>query len=337
MEDTFNDYEAALLQPGMVKKLNFLPASDTAGATKRLPDRRIITLQNLEGLGIYDYQRAHLDLPEELKSLPRLKSMAIFGNRLKALPEVLWELKGLETLLLTYGQIDSRAFKIGRLSSLKRLLIQSEVDTEAPEIGTLENLERLELHIAECATFPASIENLNRMVYLSIYNTKARQINWNFAKLTSLEEFRWGKALHFPVNLADAPNLKVLTFDDCSIQDIITESLAFKNLKELKISRSLLEKVPPCIATIESLHTLKLTDAFRLHEIDLDFSGMTMLEEISFGGCTLLEDTSIDKLIRSLKTIRNARVIDLSGIEFSEYDAAKIESELSHATVYITG
>jgi Leucine-rich repeat (LRR) protein len=327
------NYENALKNPTDVKELYMFFNEVSQPYTKAFPDNRIKSLVNLEKLYISGFLEKNVDLPKEITDLINLKDLTLKGNNLSDIPSIIWDIKNLKSLdLQVSGLINSnisieklehlytfrlRCKNIDTLPSnifknidLKALWIVSDDLRNIPnDLGKLINLEFLALQCKELLTIPKSIEQLTKLKDIDVYNRKAQKLEINFQNLFNLESFRWGQSLFFPTSLTSAPNLRRLHLDVSYYDSIKLDSLNFQNLNELVISFSKFKEIPKSISTITTLIGLRL-DYNQFEMIEFDFNKLSNLEFVSFGRCSNFSKINMVKLIKSLKTIPNLKVVN---------------------------
>lgn len=348
MNNTFYNYEEALKTPEEVTSLAFSFNNSYHSYTKELPDSRIKSLVNLEKLYIGGYEGERLDLPKELLDLPKLTQLSI-ETKSKTVPSLIWELKTLESLDISFDFFQGDELKTYELQNLEHFSFSSKdlerfpdeifsskglkslalasrnVTSITDKIGDLINLQRLFLGCENLLFFPESVENLFNLKEISLYSRELKSIPLNFKKLLKLENFRWGQCKQFPVNLVDAPNLNRANFDTSFFEVIESAELCFPKLKRLEMTVSRLKEIPNCLSTIKSLNHLQLGYNF-LKVIDFNFSKLEYLEFIGLRYPEHIQNIDMNKLIKSLKTVPNLKSIDVTGFESQQI--FRLENEL---------
>lgn len=328
--DKFYNYEEALKNPLEVKSLVFLFNNSYHPYTTTLPDKRIKTLINLEKLYIGGFNGKHIDLPDEIEELKKLKDLSIYAENLVEIPKVIWKLKYLTALYLeittlkegelqlsNLGQLQSFGIKVKNSEilsesvfdniSITNFYIQSFDLQEIPNrFDQFVHLNTLRLHCQHLKKIPSTISTLHNLKRIDIYNKAAKSIDVQFDKLEKLEEFRWGQASFFPLAITDAKNLKRATFDVSYFEAIDTDALVFQNLQIFDLSFCKLKGIPKCFETLETIQGLYLTHS-DFKEIEFDFQKLTNLAHLSFKRAENFGLIDMRKFMDSLMTIKNLK------------------------------
>lgn len=333
MTDTFHNYEEALKKPLEVKTLSFSFNNSYHPYTKSLPDERIKTLINLEKLFISGFKGEYLNLPDEIRELKKLKEISIYSENLIEIPKVIWSLNSLTNLHLEINSLNNSDINLSNLANLKsfgitlhkteilpdrlfenanltHFYIQSDDLRIIPnQFDKLHNLNSVTLHCQNLNIIPSTIGSLKKLKSIDLYNKTAKSIGINFEGLEELNEFRWGQSLFFPLPLIDAKNLKVLTFDVSYFETISAKELHFKNLNQLTLTFSKLEKMPKCFETLQGIQHLIL-DYNNFSEIEFDFRNLNNLNSLSFRRCENFDKIDMKKFGDSLKTVKNLKYLE---------------------------
>lgn len=121
-------------------------------------------MPNLKTLELYTNP-----VPKEIslcKNIEKLViSMGLHEGFTAQLPEELFELTQLQTLLLTFCKFDKIPEEIGKLKGLKSLIIKESIVESLPDsIGMLSNLELLNIsEISNLKSLPSSLGNLTQL------------------------------------------------------------------------------------------------------------------------------------------------------------------------------
>jgi Leucine-rich repeat (LRR) protein len=218
----------------------------------------------------------------ELANLEQLKSFGIKVNNSKFLSES------------TFAN-----------TNITTLYVQSNDLEEIPNyFDRLIHLNSLTLHCQHLKIFPDTISTLSSLKRFDTYNKIAKSIDFDFNKLEKLEEFRWGQATFFPLNITDAKKLKRLTLDVSYFETIDTNELVFQNLQHFDLSFCKLQKIPKCFEALETIEGLYLTHN-NFKEIEFDFQKLTNLTALNFKRAENFELIDIQKFINSIMTIKN--------------------------------
>ncbi len=144
---------------------------------------------DLSGMGL-------TELPKEIGRLTGLKKLVLgkwngngwVGNSFTEIPEIVFELKQLEVLLISSNQIAIIPESIGQLTNLTWLDLSSNQIAIIPEsIGQLTNLTELSLSSNQIAIIPESIGQLTNLTALILSFNQITKIPESIAKLSNLK------------------------------------------------------------------------------------------------------------------------------------------------------
>lgn len=184
-------------------------------------------------------QKGIVELPSEIGSLIKLRTLDLKLNYLKVLPPDLGELKNLTSLTLLGNQLE----------------------TLPPEIGNLTNLERLYLSENKLIALPAHIGHLTKLVMLTLSYNPLRSLPDELWRLDNLEwlEIRTTFLQSISDEIGNLKKLTSLILDDCQLA-IIPETMSkLSNLIQLRLSGNFIEQIPPALGRLRELETLDLT------------------------------------------------------------------------------
>ncbi|MBK6482167.1 MAG: hypothetical protein IPG01_03305 [Chitinophagaceae bacterium] len=187
---------------------------------------RIIELKNLERVSFIRLNL--LDLPDALKKLSYLQitELELIDCNIERLPDVIDQLKSLETLICIDDSFSLLTPNICSLKNLKNLVVGTALDNLPSEIGKLKNLERLILSENKFTIIPNEICQLSNLVELS------------------LEYNRINSVKAFPECMSQLKKLKSLRLANNPIADREFRSLeTYGKLNELQV---LQENLPNC-------------------------------------------------------------------------------------------
>ena len=101
------------------------------------------------------------------------KHLLLQGWGLKAIPETVFKIKGLETLSLRANQLQNIPAEISNLKALKNLDLSYNQLTSLPSsIGKLTSLENLSIVNNQISALPISTSRLKRLKYISVRGTQ---------------------------------------------------------------------------------------------------------------------------------------------------------------------
>jgi internalin A len=184
---------------------------------------------DLSGMGL-------TELPIEIGMLTGLKRLVLgkydrekreyVGNSFTEIPEVVFELKQLEELLIAKSQITEIPDSIGQLTHLTQLDIWDNQITELPEsIGQLTNLTQLGLISNQIMELPESIGQLTNLTLLDLSSNQITDIPDSIAQLTNLTQLYLSdnQITEIPESIAQLTNLKRLVLENNPIQNVLPE------------------------------------------------------------------------------------------------------------------
>jgi len=126
-----------------------------------------------------------LQLPDELFELTQLQTLIMSLNYFEKIPEGIGKLKGLKTLALQESVFESLPDSIGELSSLEMLNLSENPSLKSvpDSLGKLTQLHTLHLdETPQLTELPLSLKNLTNLIFVSISNRETLKNvpeNWN--------------------------------------------------------------------------------------------------------------------------------------------------------------
>jgi Leucine-rich repeat (LRR) protein len=196
-------------------------------ALRRMADCKMIRASTLDLSGIGIEQ-----IPEELTAFTWLTRLDLSHNRLTEVPEFIGNFAGLTWLDISYnrypdtGEFFWKSIKIlpesiVNIKSLQNLWI--EALKEIPLfIGNMRNLKRLSLYTPHITSFPDSIGNIDKLVFLDIRCENMGEVPSCINRLISLEYLElWDMNIDkLPEFLADLPKLKDIDYSGSVVKEI---------------------------------------------------------------------------------------------------------------------
>jgi hypothetical protein len=132
-------------------------------------------------------------LPEELFDLVGLETLLLGGNELRELPEAIGRLTSLTELHVFSNRLRSLPDAIGELAALTRLDLEDNELTALPEaIGRLTSLMDLDVSDNPLTALPSSIGRLTRLTSLSAACCELTTLPEEIGRLTSLGRLTLG-------------------------------------------------------------------------------------------------------------------------------------------------
>ena len=179
-------------------------------------------------------------LPTDLSPLSNLESLDLSFNDIELLPESIGDLINLSCLNLGNNSLSALPESIGRLGKLKELdLTNNNLNTLPESIGNLKALEELNTYNNHLNTLPESIGKLKALKELNTYENNLNTLPESIGNLKELKKLR---IMYNKLNM-------------------LPESIGnLKALKELDISNNNLSILPDSIAKLKALESLSLHD-----------------------------------------------------------------------------
>jgi len=231
--------------------------------------------KNVKEINIYCKRRN--EIPSKIKEYKNLKRLSI-TMPLREIPNYVFELSSLEELTL-YGMFIEKSFHdIGKLTSLKSLIIRGSGVKQIPsELFELEHLEHLDLSGNKLDALPKDIFKLRALKYLNIGEDDGLGAKRNSIAL-------------LPKELFLLPNLEFLDVSGNPLKAIPPEIKNAKSLESLNASSNKLEALPNEIihtalrslnVANNSIHTLPIgIEKMHLSNLQIDKSPkLTLTDE----------------------------------------------------------
>jgi Leucine-rich repeat (LRR) protein len=142
------------------------------------------TLEALE-TEIYQYQSLEEALAAPKDSVYSLK----LKNRLKEIPEEVFQFTNLQWLDLSKNRLKAISPKIGLLKKLKKLILEkNRIESLPSEIGQLEDLRELIINRNELETLPEEIGNLKKLRYIDMWSNNITGLPQTMDEMYALQE-----------------------------------------------------------------------------------------------------------------------------------------------------
>lgn len=135
-------------------------------------------------IGLSDFER-------KCKSgkIYKAKHLLLDGWGIKTIPELVFKIKGLETLCLSANELQNIPAQISNLKALKILNLYYNQLTSLPEsIGDLSSLESLSIANNQISSLPSSMRHLKHLKYINVGGTQIKKIP-EFLKAKRLDEY----------------------------------------------------------------------------------------------------------------------------------------------------
>ena len=260
-----------------------------------------INLPNLTYLDLYCNKIGLL--PKEIKTLIRLKYLNIQNCHFKVLPEELYELEDLETLILSNNPITKISSNIKNLKQLKVLDLQNtSISILPPEIGELINLEKLQC----AAKIPKEIKFLKKLTNLHFEKSPDPFIP-EICELTNLDElnFRKNKTKIIPYTFRYLQKLIFLIASKNEFPLMPIEFCLLKNLLNLDLSCCSIEIIPPEISNLLGIKSISL------HQNNIKYLPIELMELQNLE-YLLLSRNSLESIPKENYKLKNLKHLNLS-------------------------
>jgi Leucine-rich repeat (LRR) protein len=244
--------------------------------------RQIGELINLRFL---DIESCHLkSMPDEIFKLPDLKTLILNYNDFTAIPAGIKYCKGLEYFSLIACNLTSIPKEIGELSNLETFIIKlNEISTLAPEIGKLKKLTYLALSYNQIEVLPDQIGELKKLKNLHLTGCKLKFL---------------------PVTIGNCTNLAELEVDDNSLTTLPVEIGNLKSLANLDASGNSLKSIPSSLGRLTKLEILNFKDN-KIISFPDELSNLKNLIRLSIGGYSL---SQFPEFIRGLSKLESLEI-----------------------------
>ena len=226
----------------------------------------------------------------------RMIALSLRGCDLTTIPDTLWELSELQTLIVGENPLNSLSGRIGELKHLKQLYIYNTELTALPDsIGSLTDLRILDLGHNKLTTVPESLGNLVSLSFLYLHDNKLAALPAAlFERLDRLTYLNVGDnwlMSPLPESISRLTNLRELRADNAHLS-ALPESLGnLTQLRELHARSNWFQRLPESLGKLVDLRRLYLQgnrltvlpdllgDLRSLTELDLRNNRLTVLPE----------------------------------------------------------
>jgi Leucine-rich repeat (LRR) protein/ankyrin repeat protein len=264
----------------------------------------------------------------------------LVGSTLRELPDELFRIIGLQSLMIQNSALDRLPGRIAALALLKRITVTGNRITQVDdEVFELQNLEGLDLSRNRIKTVSKRVTGLSKLIELNLYDNRLVSLPEGWEKMAKLRSVRidnnWLKAL--PASLAHAPALDRLSASDNVLSGVPDEFAHPQGLTSLSLDNNRFGTFPKAICELRSLEYLGLSQN-DLSEVAADLSKMTGLRRLNLSGNRLtaipeaIKGTQIEELELSGNKIKafpadpsslpsSLRTLDLQDNEITEIPA----------------
>ena len=253
---------------------------------------------DLSGMGLKE-------LPGELWELRGLEILLLQENELRNLPKEIGELKQLTQLGLYQNQLTEIPKEIGQLVELQGLwLYQNKLTNILKEIGRLEKLQKLWLHQNQLTNIPKEIGRLEKLQKLGLHQNQLTNIPKEIGQLVGLQEL-WlyqNQLTNIPKEIGRLEKLQKLWLNQNQLTDIPKEIGQLVGLQELSLHQNQLTNIPKEIGQLVGLQKLWL-DQNQLTDIPKEIGQLKQLITLWLSQNQLTDIPEEIGQLTSLKTL----------------------------------
>ncbi|MEG4233102.1 leucine-rich repeat domain-containing protein [Microcoleus sp. Pol11C3] len=278
-------------------------------------------------------------LPEELRSLGNLRSINLCGNPFGTMPELLLEMKQLESLDLTSIGLTEIPEGIGKLSNLTQLVLWDNKIIQTPDaltklfqaLGQQPNLTQLNLSGNQIIQIPEALSKLSNLTRLDLSGNQIIQIPEALSKLSNLTwlDLSGNQIIQIPDALAKLcetiGQLSNVTRLDLSLNQItqIPDAIGqLSNVTRLDLSLNQITQIPDAIGQLSNLTYLDLSNN-QITEIPDAIGQLSNLTRLSLSRNKITQiPDALAKLCEALVQLPNLTVLDLSSNQITEIPEA---------------
>ena len=294
---------------------------------------------------IYIYEQHLYELPAEIGTLQKLRTLWMWDNAVSELPDAFCGLSALEELHLGRNPLEELPEDFGKLSSLRSLDIgYSYSFRRLPEsMGALQALQKLDLSSTKVSTLPESFGALTQLRELNIQGTQlvplpkvlqdlSGLVSLNLSSLKGIDEqlMEWPFA-HYPlleqlelVNLSlkqipaaifRLPLLKILGMHSNALTSIPEELSVFHQLESLSFGSNQIKTLPTSLFQNTTLRSLNLSD----NQIEFIPEEVGLLRQLD---TLYLGENPLKELPDSIGELKELTWLDLSETKLTSLPAS---------------
>ena len=244
----------------------------------------------------YDYNSRELSLVSEGLSTPMLELLIPILKHLE-----------LETLDLKFNQLETLPERIGELTSLTSLYLDSNKLQTLPEsIEGLTNLVTLNLVNNQLETLPESIRELTRLTSLDLHSNQFRTLPDSIGDFANLETLNldYNQLETLPESIGGLTKLEILSLYYNLLKTLPDSIGGLANLVKLNLVVNQLETLPESIGGLTNLETLNLVSN-RLQTLPDSIEGLTNLVTLN------LDSNKFRALPDSIGGLTNLKTLNL--------------------------
>lgn len=261
------------------------------------------------------------DFPKEFSSLDHLKVLNIHNMQSETMPLQIFNLKGLEELEFIRYSYFSFPKEIGKLKTLKKLMLTRGLDQRSREnvkskelnlpstIKNLVNLESLSCSANLMTALPEEIGSLSNLQDLSLSNNSFEKLPNSFSKL--------GK-------------LKTLNLHDNFFKVFPAPIYGLENLKRLDIYKNKIESFPSGMSKMKSLTGLFINNNNISNEDLTEIYNLENLEVLD------IRNNKITAFPAGIEKMKKLKAIYLKGNSVPNSEIDKVQILLPNVRINMT-
>lgn len=266
-------------------------------------------IEALESLEILDLVHNRLRfLPKEVGTLKKLVILNVAENELEAVPEQIATLN-LRSLQIYKNAIKSLPENIGQLQTLNILDVSLNALRELPDtIAQLENLQTLDISWNSLQKLPSNIGHLKNLQSLILSGNDLRRLPDSFQELHALQVLMLGHndLIEVPTSIQGLVTLFRLDVSRNRIVRLPREIGRLRTLQHLQIANNMIRTLPPEIGRLRYLVALDAQSNL-LTQIPEEIGAMGSLVELDFS-----HNKIEGRLPTSIGALRNLVKLNLS-------------------------
>ncbi|GMN30344.1 hypothetical protein TIFTF001_048008 [Ficus carica] len=271
-------------------------------------------------LNLWGCERASSTLPEGIFKTSTLKTLILYGSKVKILPETISP--GLVSLNLVSSGIQSLPSSIGSLENLYELILYNckSLSNIPNSIHKLKYLKYLGL--AQCCSLDEFRVQLPRnLETLDLKCTAIKEIpSSSFENCSGLQKIKLKSCKmieSLPSNIFELRSLRVLNLDYCSNLKSLPEiSKPIESLEDLRITCTGIRQLPSSIENLIGIEELNLENCANLESIPDSIYNLTRLRSLVLWNCKNLR--SIPELPLSLNALNASGCTSLERVSSSK-------------------
>jgi len=210
-------------------------------------------------------------LPNGLEKF-NLYKVLLAGNEFKEVPEQIFRIKSLETLIMADNPINEFPCNITQLKYLKSIsFAKTGIKQVDCDLSQLDSLEHFDLSSNELTLLPEQIKSIPNLTWLSLDDNQLSDLSFIDGRLRKLEVLYLytNKIKSISTETIFLGNLKKLLLFDNEIERIPDNISDLKNLEKLEIWNNPIKYISPKISQLKNLKSIRMDDDY-LTQTDKD-------------------------------------------------------------------